>query len=199
MKIAVFDIDGVLCDFEGFLVSLCGEGRGREFYKLSDRYSGETLRLATEIVKDPNYYYGLSPLSGFNLLDDVLERKFHVLFLTNRPNVGSMENFTKRWITREIKRIGYVVENLNNLLGVKFVDDKTKYLKTIKNGVEFFVDDNPEAVESANRAGIPAFTWAQPWNEHVYPKLFSTRDGIIMVQKSEWEDAEYFWQPLEAK
>ena len=194
MKIGVFDIDGVVADFNELLVDICGEGRGLGFYNLDDRYDGETLARAWEIQNDANYYYPLKAIvEGIEFVKDTLRRGYEVLFLTSRPDVGSMKSFTKRWLQRELRLAGVDYERT---LGVQFVLNKSLHLETFKKDILFFVDDNPEEIHEAKLCGIPVFSWEQPWNEKVFPKLFPY-SGEIGMQLNDSTECEYFWNFIE--
>ena len=192
MKIAVFDIDGVLADFEGLIVDIFGEGRGREFYCLGDRYDTKVMEKVNAIVNDANYYYPLNPIKqGFGFLAQA-SPKYQIMIMTSRPHTDTMERFTKKWLARQLRdTVGLQYEDL---LGVKFTLNKSADLFLIRDDVAFFVDDNPEEIEEAKRIGIPSYSWAQPWNEHVFPKLFPERDGTVWYQELDYTEPVRFWQ-----
>lgn len=193
-KVAVFDIDGVLADFNDLLVELFGVGKGEHLYSIQERYSGETLVLAKAVEIDANYYYSLKPIrSGIGFVKDTLRRGYEVLFLTSRPDYGSIKNFTNRWLQKQL-RIGGI--NYEDTLGCVFSTNKAVYLNKHKKDVAFFIDDNPESIEDAKLVGIPVFSWAQPWNEHVFPKLYPY-SGEIAIQIDEYSDGQYFWNYIE--
>lgn len=192
--IVVFDMDGVLSDFESFLVSYLNEAHpmggnfNRELYDLRERYGRyEGLyELAARFAGDPNAYYPLRKIEdGFAFLEEVLDRDYLTMICTSRPSAS--ESMTHRWLRKEFHRY-------EELLGVKFVQIKSAYLYTEKINVEFMVDDNPEEIATAQRLGITSYAWAQPWSENVYPKVFRTRDGYTMLQSSEQTEARYFWE-----
>jgi FMN phosphatase YigB (HAD superfamily) len=190
MNIAVFDIDGVLADFNGLIVDIFGEGRGEELYDLRERYNGNVQQVL-EVWEDPNYYYPLNPIKeGFQLLEQAWA-DHDILLLTSRPKVGMMESFTEKWVRKQIKAIDL---EFGDLLGVNFVANKAAYLHSFKKDIAFFVDDNPEEIEEASKLGIPAYSWAQPWNEDVYPKLFPERGGTIWMQETDYKEPVRFWQ-----
>ena len=194
-KFVAMDIDGVLADFEGFLVDYLDTvfsnlQHNRDVYDLRKRYPVTEVReCASRFTADPNTYYAVPRIDeGFQLMDEILRTLGDVLLVTSRP--VACETFTKRWIAREMKEWGM---NYNDLLGVSFASNKSSFLFPMRDKIAFLVDDNPEEVLEAQKFGLTAFSWAQPWNEEVYPKVFVTRDGYTMYQQNEHTDPVYFW------
>lgn len=201
-RVAAIDIDGVLANFEDFLVEFMKSiypevgGKNRHLYSLRQRYKGVRGAAETAIAfsQDPNAYYGLHPIEGgFMFLKEVLDHGFDVVLVTARPTFPGYKKSarftTQSWLRRNLVNFGI---DFDDLLGVKFVSNKAAWLHN--KDIALFVDDNPEEIHDAKKLGIPAYSWAQPWNEHMYPKLFRTRDGYTMVQDNDSTTARYFWE-----
>ena len=195
-KFVAMDIDGVLADFEGFLVEYLKDVHpeyaqvNRDIYDLKHRYPSDVYEDVSRFVADPNAYYAVPRANdGFQFLNELSDEGVDVLLVTSRPIAS--ETFTKRWVAKQMKEWGM---NYNDLRGVSFAPNKSAFLFPMREHIAFLVDDNPEDVLEAQKFGLTAYSWVQPWNEHVYPKVFVTRDEYTMFQKDESTEARYFWE-----
>lgn len=197
MKIAVFDVDGVLADFEGRLDQVLrtqfGEAGGcnRELYRLEDRYKGEVLDYALKCAANPNFYYGLREIEEGVLFSLDLVNNFELMYLSSRPE--SAETYTFRWLNQHT-----LVDNIARC----GIADKASYLKSrsLTNGwdIAFVVDDNPDQIASLKAKGFKAFCWEQPWNQGVFPRLYTKGDGTLMLWEHESIEAQPFFEKEEA-
>jgi hypothetical protein len=62
------------------------------------------------------------------------------------------------------------------------VEDKAEFLADVV--VEFVVEDSPEQIEKLKDAGIPVLCWDKQWNEGIFPRLFTDRNGHVFL----WEE-----------
>src|SRR3990167_1260037 len=113
-KLVVMDIDGVLADFEGKLVSVLAREFGeiayynRDRFRLEDRYGKypQVLNRALELTKDPNFYYGLEECEGAtDFVDRLSDEQYSITYASSRPKTA--ESFTIRWLFKHtIGRFG---------------------------------------------------------------------------------------------
>lgn len=197
-KLAVFDIDGVLCDFEPAIVHALARQFGaiaklnRHEYYFEKRFSNypEVAKRALELTADPNFYYGL-PVDNFarDFARDLHEEGYSIMYVTSRPK--SCKEFTRRWLEKN-------VFNDRGDLGLFCgVQDKSEFLGDMD--VDIVVDDSREQVEELLNSGKSAFCWSQEWNEGVFPRLYVDKDEALMLWRSEDEEAEPFWASIEVE
>ncbi len=200
-KLVVFDIDGVVADFEWKLVkTLAGEFPGnddftanRDKFKLESRYTGEVLRRAKQLTADPNFYYDMNHVSGaFSFVTDLVDNGFSVMFYSSRPTY--MNNVTRRWLHKEF---GWYFENsFGVFVGVR---DKSFFLSELTGStIEFVVEDNPEEIQTLKSNGFTVLTWENPWNEGIFPRLYLRKDGELMLWVASYIEAEPFWKVMES-
>lgn len=191
-KLAVFDIDGVLCEFEPALVRILKNEFGsigtinRHEYSFEARFKNrqDVLTRALELTADPNFYYGLPRDEyAFSFAAQLMNLGYGVMYLTSRPK--SCETFTRRWLEKNTYNYK---GSLGLFCGVK---DKSEFLADVD--VDIVVDDSKEQVEWLHNSGKPAFCWSQEWNEGIFPRLYVDKDETLMLWGYEEEEALPFW------
>lgn len=182
-KLVVFDLDGVLRDFEGALLEQLAERFGgvaylkRHLYSFYERFASHPAAtdFMERFVADPMSYVNLPSIDPMiDFAYDCMEN-YDVLFLSSCPQ-GAWRK-TILWLRDQ----GLDVANDQVYCGVK---NKTEWLSSYtRDGqeVEFVVEDSPDNIKSLQNAGFRAYAWSQPWNEGVFPRLEASRDGEIMV------------------
>ena len=140
-RLAVFDVDGVLCDFVRAFTTLLAVGRGQD---LSSAYgtgaqqhwdfngTPEELRAAWERVNNSDRFWAtLLPLVTDSEKLDMrrLATRCDIKFVTNRPSVTSKEQ-TEYWLTRHGILLGEVIqvhgskrEVIDSLNPIAIIDD----------------------------------------------------------------------------
>lgn len=195
-RAVVFDIDGVLADFEGQvdreLHRVFGRlaDTNRSLYRFEDRYEGNLaiLSYAQELTQNPNFYYGLPVIEGaIELVNTLSNMGYFPWFITSRPSLA--KGFTKRWL---IKHLGTDVFAL-----ACGISDKAKYIESIAETFEFIVEDSPGQKEELEAIGCNVLIWSQPWNERLFPRLYVRGDGTIMLWEDESEEADSFLEKVE--
>lgn len=195
MKYAVFDVDGVVADFEGSLTYRLYQRHGdmafanRKFYNLKDRYSGQILSDAMSIVSDPHSYsiHMVNPnMDAIALVEEAHERDYEIMFVTSRPPAA--HSVTEAWLKKYLHRVNFYL---------LFTLNKAEKLFDAREHIAFAVDDCPDVVMEMRRVGINTFSWEQQWNEALYPKLFTGTQNIVYVQENEYSDGVYFWNEME--
>lgn len=191
-NLVVFDVDGVLADFEGQLVKVLVSEFGevarqkRNCFRLEDRFAErpDILSRAKELVSDPNFYYGLREIDGaFGFVDMVMDEGKGVVFVSSRPD--SAQSFTARWLLKRMYKGKPVV-----FCGI---EDKVGFLKPILESVDFVVEDNPQHIADLKSAGIDVICFDQPWNQGIFPRLYIRSDGEPMLWAQEDLEAEPFF------
>jgi hypothetical protein len=195
-KMVIFDIDGVLANFEGTLVEYLREKYGkdafanRSMYSIEGRFANrkDILADALAFTADPNSYYGLEPIiKGVELAGALIARDYPVLFLSGRPQVA--QETTIRWLRK-------YVEGYDLALGAACVGSlKMKRILSpeVKDLIEFVVDDNPEIVAELNKSDIIAYAWSQPWNAGTYPVIIPDNNHCADVFKNKFDKAVPFF------
>lgn len=194
---AIFDVDGVLADFEGALVNYLSDSydmdlsrHRRELYSLEDRYADI---LPFEDVKrfanTPSSYIHLESLHGVKFVNDLIDRGWDVWFLSSRPMIA--RGATERWLNNRIPRY---YETRGVLVGVS-----DKHVAAKEWGADILVDDSPETVNQALNAGVNAFAWDQPWNQGVFPRLTCDRGGQVYIWETESTEEVPFFSVYEEK
>lgn len=197
-KLAVFDIDGVLCEFEPALVHALAMEFGeiaklnRSEYSLEERFKAypELAKRALELTANPNFYYGLKRDDyAHEFTIELMNSGYAIMYLTSRPK--SCEAFTRRWLEKN-------TFNYSETLGLFCdVQEKAEFLSDI--GVDIVVDDSMEQVAHLHKLGKPAFCWSQEWNKGMFPRLYVDKDETLMLWKREDEEAEPFWATIEVE
>ena len=196
-KLVIMDIDGVLADFEGKLVNvLIGEfgeiaTRNRDKFRLEDRYGEypKVLGRALELVKDPNFYYGLDVYEGAaDFVKKLVLNDYQIVYVSSRPVAAG--SFTTGWLLKNFYGQAYAACG---------VADKADFVSNMKDEIEFVVEDNPEQIDNLKDGGLNVFCWSQAWNEGVFPRLYVRSDGELMLWMNEAEEAEPFWSLYKEK
>ena len=191
----VFDIDGVLADFEGDLVSKLVDTFGisgkanRHFYEMEDRFYGrnDILDTAEYFMDYPPFYRSIEPIySAIQFAKDLMQSGLGVMYLTSRPR--GTEAFTRMWLQKH-------TWNYSGSMGVFFAENKADFLADID--VEFVVEDSPAHIQALKNAGKSVFCWSQPWNEGIFPRLFTERQSdTIFLWSNSRDEAEPFWMAM---
>jgi hypothetical protein len=187
----VFDIDGVLADFEGWLVDRLYEEFGdaalvhRNKYDFSERFrdAPEILEQANRLTRRPSSYMGIPPiLEGVAFAQEILESGSQIFFVSARPD--TVEVTTRHWLENNL--------DFSKSLGVYVgVNDKAKFFTEVFPELDIvaFVDDGMHQVNNLIMSGKKAFCWAQPWNEGCFPRLEVDREGDLWLWEAEHEEA----------
>lgn len=190
-KLVVFDIDGVLANYEDRLVRVLMEEfdnaalENRDKFSLEERFAErpDILKRAQELTADPNFYYSLEPdHDALQFVEDLVEEGFPVIYLSSRPKYT--ENFTRRWLLK------YVYGQVDVWCGVS---DKAYFLSDLGASVEFVVEDNPSQISALKHRNFPVLVWAQKWNEGIFPRLYVRSNGDLMLWATEDVEAMPFW------
>ncbi len=194
MKTAVFDIDGVLADYEGQLNRVLFRKFGdrgycnRDIYSLEKRYAKEpeVLEYALALTADPNFYYPLRPIvQMLSFVEDYwIKTGNEVLFVTTRPE--SAETFTRRWLNKHLERfVDYTL-----FCGIS---RKSEFL--LKNDfgeIEFVIEDSPSQIQDLKDNGFNALCYDQRWNQDIFPRLYCRPDGEVMLWNDPASESESF-------
>lgn len=196
-NLVIFDIDGVVADFEGQMDSELHRVFGklaaadRSLYRFEDRYPSNLaiVSYALELSDNPNFYYALPPISeALDLCFMFQDRGYFPWFVTSRP--AYCENFTRRWLK---KRLG--TDEFTLSCGIK---DKASYLKPLKGETRLvIIEDSPQQKTELEQVGFDVLIWSQPWNERLFPRLYARNDGTVMLWEDESEEAVPFFETLE--
>lgn len=175
-KVVIFDIDGVLADFEGAFCEAFGN-KNRHLYSLLARYPEVDPDLIGEWINDEENYSNLNPIfGGITLLNQVKARGFKVYLATARPK--HLTNVTLAWLklynvqfdqlTVGVKHKPELVNDLCNMFDVQMVvEDSVSILSSI------YVPSNTKVV---------CLAWAQPWNDGYFPRAIYDEEKMkIMV------------------
>ena len=180
----LFDIDGVLADFEGEFCKRFGyDNRG--MFDLERRYPYIDAEIIREFVANPFIYLDLWPIFGGKLLlEQCYERAYEIKLVTSRPIRVNYE--TLEWL--EIYNIPYS--------GIFHVQNKHHFIleynsQNLHSPVKMLVDDNPRNLYGVKDLGIIPLCWEQPWNNWMYPKARYNDDSfcieVKMDRNSKWK------------
>lgn len=189
--LAVFDIDGVLADFEERFCESFGDGY-RHIYSLEARYPSVDPQLVEEFVNNPENYRDLTPIFGGNLLlTQVKLRGYYIVLMTSRPR--TLKNVTVDWL--KIYNVHY-----NELV---FSRNKVETLREFAAmnaslPLKLFVDDSVSTLERVKKeypiGSVVCLAWGQPWNEGYYPRLRYNEEAMKVeanVGNGKWK---WIWE-----
>lgn len=183
-KAIVFDIDGVLADFEYSFCEKFGNEH-RDYTNLSERYP-EQSELVDEFISSPYTYSDLEPIfGGWVLLNQARDRGYKIILMTSRP-LGTRA-ITEQWL----KQYNTYYDDLF------FTKNKAEAIRTMnsrgRSKIIALIDDLPVNFEKLPK-GVSGISWEQPWNSDYYPKaryLISTMQVEIKLDTaSPWVN---FW------
>jgi uncharacterized HAD superfamily protein len=174
-KVAIFDVDGVLANFEEAFCEAFGN-KNRHLYNLSVRYPDIDPDLIKEWVNDEENYRHLNPIfGGITFLNQVKARGFRIVLVTSRPE--HLEKVTMGWL-----RLYNIPYDSLILLGGYHIT-KAEFLKNVQ-GIELFVDDSVSELKQM-KSYFPqtvCLAWAQPWNDGYFPRAIYDQENMkIMV------------------
>lgn len=180
-KLAILDIDGVLCDFESKFCEDFGS-KNRHLYSLEARYPEVHSEKIREWVKDPENYADLSPIfGGILLLNEIKKYNVDVMLLTSRPR--TTKKVTEVWLER------YSV----NYDWLHFSSDKVDTVSRLGRDVDILVEDSTKTLDSMKENNLVRFpiAWGQPWNEGYYPRLAYDENKyriVLEIEKGRFTD-----------
>lgn len=184
-KAFVFDIDGVLADFEGSFCYIFGE-ESRNLPDLTQRYPEKAFEI-TEFINSINTYVDLSPIfGGWVLTNQVRDHGYKVVLLTSRPYW--VREVTEKWL----QKYNFIYDALY------FTQDKSRAIEILNSSNKYqvvvLIDDLPHNIANLPK-GVFGALWEQPWNKDYYPKvsytLSSMRTEMKFGPESGWVD---FWK-----
>ena len=175
--LVVFDLDGVLADFEGAFCEAFGCAN-RHLYNLEERYP-EYADTVSEWASNPENYRELAPIfGGILFMNQTMGRGFFTVIMTSRN--PSMRKVTEEWLGRfnirphslvfsDHKDVDiFLISEQMQLPLVMFVDDAVRNLEAIRV-------DYPDEI---------AVAWAQPWNVGWKPRAWYDAEKMaVVVQK----------------
>ena len=172
--LVVFDLDGVLADFEGAFCEAFGYDN-RELYSLEGRYPDQADTVS-EWCREPENYVDLMPIFGGLLyLRQALEAGFYVVVMTARD--PKLRTVTELWMNRYNIR-PHSLEFSADKLQTTFTMSETLGLRLI-----MFVDDsirNLKEIASVYPEEI-TLAWEQPWNAGWYPRAWYDPDRLAVI------------------
>lgn len=200
-KIAIFDLDGVLVDFEGKLVKVLRKEFGsnavlnRHLYSFEERFKEhpQILKRALELTADPNFYYGLEPdIGAIDFVNSLAySREYSMIYLSSRPKAA--ETYTRRWLYNHTIEIEEMV-----LCGIK---NKAAFIYNFVENPSFVVEDSPEQIRFLKQTflNVPVYCWSQEWNQGIFPRLYARSDNTLMLWEDESIEAQPFWRTHELR
>lgn len=161
----VFDIDGVLADFEGAFCQTFGDNN-RHMYNLMDRFPRNLSESILNFIESPESYSDLSPIfGGIVALNQFKQRGYHILIVTGRDK--SLREVTRKWLYRYHVRYNDLYFSKNKLEAIKDFQHVHPNLK-----VQYIIDDYVPVLDTVSRGlGIPALAWEQEWNSGYFPRI----------------------------
>lgn len=161
----VFDIDGVLADFEGAFCQTFGDNN-RHLYSLEQRFPENLTKSVYNFIVSLESYTDLSPIfGGIVALNQFRQRGYHILIVTGRDK--SLRDVTKKWLSRYNVHYNQLYFAKNKLEAIKDFEFVHPNLK-----VQYIIDDSVEVLDTVSDGlGIPALAWEQEWNRHYFPKI----------------------------
>jgi len=153
-QIVVFDLDGVLADFDSAIIQHFGPC-DQTLYDLRKRYPDTPIEEIRAFVQDPAVYLALVPIPRG--LQKVLQMKtrFSVIALTARP-AGTIDA-TRDWVAKH--------EFPFDDLIITETDLKPGILASINPSLAF--EDSPWQIMQARELGVQVVTFDQPYNRQV--------------------------------
>jgi hypothetical protein len=129
--IALVDMDGTLCDYDGKMRDQLAELRCPEEPELADWDDSPHMSARRRLIKRlPGFWEDLAPLRlGFELLELVVELDFDVHILTKGPSGASAAWAEKvRWCQRHVPDVPITITSDKGLLyGKVLIDDWPPY------------------------------------------------------------------------
>jgi len=153
MKKVVFDIDGVLADFEKAFCKEFG-WNNRHLVSLEERYPDKTKEIK-EFIHNPSVYANLEFLElGGKMFQFFDNKAFNISLVSARPYY--LAQCTWKWVRKH----GVTLRTDINLSRA----DKIIRIEDIKP--DFIIDDLLSVVEPvSDELGIPSFLIDHPWNQ----------------------------------
>lgn len=167
-KRVVFDIDGVLADFEKAFCEKFGWDR-REEYSLEKRYPSDKEEIH-EFVSSPSTYANLATVSlGVEAINFMTASGWEVSIVSYRPDDSFGVTFS--WLKN----------NKIPFLSLSVSASKDKIERIEKLDPAFVVEDSGQVAEKLKEIGIPTILIAQPWNREFsgkFPRIGNFQDFL---------------------
>ena len=174
--IVVFDLDGVLADFDGAFCDAFGYDR-REEYHLRKRYP-EHADTVSEWVNEPKNYIDLAPIfGGVVWMNQCIGAGYYVAIVTARHI--NLPIITEAWLDKYNIRPHTIVHATNK---PNAINDLSENLNL---PVILFVDDSIENLKQVGEEiGCECAAWASPWNVDWRPLAWYDPDRMaVRIEK----------------
>lgn len=186
-RVAIFDIDGVLANFEEKFCEAFGN-KNRHLYDLFARYPELDESLLIEWLGDEENYGDLNPIfGGISLLNDLKSKGYYILLITSRPK--SLQKVTTDWLKK------YYLDYDELFFG----KDKVEVTKSFQHlndnkKVSIFIDDHLPTLRAMRESfKFPCVCWSQPWNtwDNYYPQAIHNQETFKI--EINMGDGNYKW------
>lgn len=186
-RVAIFDIDGVLANFEEKFCEAFGN-KNRHLYDLFARYPELDESLLIEWLGDEENYKDLNPIfGGISLLNDLKSKGYYILLITSRPK--SLQKVTTDWLKK------YYLDYDELFFG----KDKVEVTKSFQHlndnkKVSIFIDDHLPTLRAMRESfKFPCVCWSQPWNtwDSYYPQAIHNQETFKI--EINMGDGNYKW------
>jgi len=189
--LAVFDIDGVLADFEERMCEAFGYDN-REMYRLEDRYPELDRGLIEEFSNSPENYRDLTPIfGGILLFTQIKLRGYYCVLATSRPR--TLKSVTVDWLNRYNVRYEELIFTGNKVETIKDIESINADLS-----LKFSIDDSVSVLEKVQNVymnSVPVLAWGQAWNQGYYPRLRYNENRMkIEAQVGEGSNWKWIWE-----
>lgn len=166
----VFDMDGVVADFEGYAVKRFGEC-DRSLYSLTARWPDRADEVRA-FVNDHETYERLYPIAGAQMMLRALkEFGFELIYATARPGGLEMRELTAMWLR------AYDIPH-DDVYVVPFAD-KAGLVHSLGPAAVF--EDAPEQIAAMRAKYLNVVTYVQPWNKYE-----------LGIRAHDWADV-FYW------
>lgn len=186
-KAIVFDIDGVLADFEWAFCDKFGYNH-RDYTNLMERYP-EQRDVIEEFITDPGTYADLMPIFGGTvLLFSAWEKGYRIYLMTSRP--FNSRDVTNRWLKYYNLYYDELIFTKNKAEAIQVLNDPRRLEPA---NIVTLIDDLPANFENLPR-GVVGLSWEQPWNSDYYPKVrYHSSTMLLEVKRDTVSPWVNFW------
>ena len=161
MSRVIFDIDGVLGDFNSYCEQLLGIPADPTAYSAAQRWPGREEPFL-KILHDPKTYYRLTTIRGAIQAVERYRISHEIFAVTARDygNKSEMEYQTLRWFEKH----GFPFRSVT----VTTVEKKVPIIKEMLYGIDgYAIDDSPFQIQEMINKNVPYIIFNQLWNQDI--------------------------------
>ena len=168
MVVVAMDVDGVIADFDSHVSELLGIDlhSGRTVFNTAVDYGDAVHGAIGQLLRNPSFWVSLPPMPGARESLRRLRRglgrsniPFEIRFYSSLPH--HYEGLRRWWLWKVVR----AAENMDAVyLRTPRHATKGDFIMADHGGVDYYIDDRSDTVDTVIAKGATGFVHPAPWN-----------------------------------